>query len=428
VNTLTDSERSLGDNSESPVTPSGCRFCGQPIDRMFLDLGMSPPCQNRIFPSQLNHMEMFYPLRVLLCEHCFLVQLQEYVAPDEIFSDYAYFSSYSSSWVEHAERYVEMVIERFSLGEGSSIVELASNDGYLLQHFVNRKVPCLGIEPADNVAEVARQKGIPTLSKFFGADVANEIRKEHGSADLIIGNNVLAHVPDLNGFVSGLKSLLSDHGVVTMEFPHLERLIAENQFDTIYHEHFSYLSFSVVEKVFARHGLRLFDVQELPTHGGSLRIFACHDDSTVHVSTICVSELRSREANNGFSETRLYDEFAGKVKATKRNILAFLIDQNNQGKQVVGYGAPGKGNTLLNYCGIREDLLQYTVDLSPHKQNTYTPGTHIPIYSPDRIKETKPDFIFILPWNLKDEISKQCQYVREWGGQFVVPIPEIQVF
>ncbi len=322
MNTVSDNSRDAGSDSESEATP-GCRFCGQPIERMFLDLGMSPPCQNRIFPDQLNHTELFYPLRVLLCENCFLVQLQEYVAPGEIFSDYAYFSSYSASWVKHAERYVEFVIDRFSLGEESRVVELASNDGYLLQHFVTRKVTCLGIEPADNVAEVARKKGIPTISKFFGADVASEVREEYGSADLIVGNNVLAHVPDLNGFVSGLKLLLGDLGVVTMEFPHLERLIAENQFDTIYHEHFSYLSFSVVEKVFAQHGLRLFDVQELPTHGGSLRIFACHEDCSVHESTSSVTELRSREASNGFSEMTIYDEFAVNVKATKRNNLAY---------------------------------------------------------------------------------------------------------
>ena len=375
---------------------------------------MSPLCQNRIFPGQLNHMEPFYPLRVFLCSHCFLVQLQMYVAPNEIFSDYAYFSSYSKSWVQHAERYVEMVVERFRLDATSSVVELASNDGYLLQHFVKRQVPCLGIEPADNVAEVARQNGVPTLAKFFGPDTAQEILREHGSADLIIGNNVLAHVPDLNGFVGGIKILLADSGVVTMEFPHLERLMEENQFDTIYHEHFSYFSFFVVEKVFAQNGMRIFDVDELATHGGSLRIYACHEHNGDYVLSSSVDDLRKREIDKGFDKLEIYDLFAEQVKATKRDILSFLIKQNNEGKTVVGYGAPGKGNTLLNYCGIRQDFLQYTVDISPHKQNTFTPGTHIPIYAPEKISETRPDFVFILPWNLKSEIMKQNQHIRDW--------------
>ncbi len=407
---------------------ASCRFCGEPIDRTFVDLGMSPLCQNRIYPEQLNCMERFYPLRVFVCSQCFLVQLEEFVAPDEIFANYAYFSSYSESWVQHAERYVEMAIKRFALNENSKVVELASNDGYLLQHFVHRKVPCLGIEPAENVAEVARKNGIPTLAEFFGLNTARKIREEHGCADLVIGNNVLAHVPELNDFVSGVQALLAASGVVTMEFPHLEKLVESNQFDTIYHEHFSYFSFLVVEKVFASHGLRIFDVDELVTHGGSLRIYACHSEYSNHEQSDRVSILRQTEHEKGFGDFNIYDMFAEKVKRTKRDILSFFIKQNNEGKKIVGYGAPGKGNTLLNYCGIRQDLMQYTVDLSPHKQNTFTPGTHIPIYSPEKILETKPDFVFILPWNLKDEIMKQNHYISDWGGKFVVPIPEVKVY
>ncbi len=412
--------------TESVTSTVGCRLCGGAIDRVFLDLGMSPLCQNRILPGQINHMEPFYPLRVFRCPECFLVQLQEYVAPQEIFSDYAYFSSYSESWVRHAKNYVAMIVERIGLNEASSVVELASNDGYLLQHFVERFIPCLGIEPADNVAKVAIERGIPTVSQFFGPQVAKDVREEYGSADLIIGNNVLAHVPDLNGFVSGMKILLAPSGVITMEFPHLEKLMEQNQFDTIYHEHFSYFSFFVAESVFKRQGLRIFDVEELGTHGGSLRIFVCHDESD-HLPKDAVMRLRDRELEKGYNRPELYDFFADKVKATKREILSFLVEQKNNGKSIVGYGAPGKGNTLLNYCGIREDFLDYTVDLSPHKQNTYTPGTHIPIYSPEKIKETRPDLIFILPWNLMDEIIAQNQHVTEWGGRFVIPIPNVAV-
>lgn len=406
---------------------AGCRLCGAPLDHMMLDLGMSPPCQNRVKREQLNHMEAFYPLRVFVCESCFLVQLDEYVAPDNLFDDYGYFSSFSESWVKHASDYVDMITERLTLGADSKVVELASNDGYLLQHFHAKSIPCMGVEPADTVAQAAIDKGIPTTVRFFGEQTAVDVRKEFGAADLIIGNNVLAHVPDLNDFVTGIKALLAPSGVVTMEFPHLQRLFEENQFDTIYHEHFSYFSFIVARDVFARHGMTLFDVQELKSHGGSIRIFARHDDDTSKPVQPAVEELVTRERDKGYLDLGLYDAFAAKVRATKRDILGFLIEQRNAGKSIVGYGAPGKGNTLLNYCGIREDFLDYTVDISPHKQNTYTPGTHIPVYSPDRLKETRPDYILILPWNLKEEIVSRNRYVKDWGGKFVVPIPSVQI-
>jgi len=389
---------------------------------------MSPLCQTHITPEQLNHMEPFYPLHAYVCHECFLVQLEEYVAPDDIFSDYAYFSSYSDSWVEHARRYAEAMIERFDLGGSSQVVEIASNDGYLLQHFVKRGVPVLGVEPAANVAKVAVEKGIPTTVRFFGTETAKAIAAEHGKADLLLGNNVLAHVPNINDFVGGMKVLLKPSGVITMEFPHLYQLMDQNQFDTIYHEHFSYLSFMTVEKVFASHGLTLFDVEELGTHGGSLRIYGRHTENNALVVTARANALRQREISEGFAKLETYSTFTEKVKETKRGLLEFLINAKRAGKTIVGYGAPGKGNTLLNYCGIRQDFMDYTVDRSPHKQGKYTPGTHIPILSPDRIRETKPDYVLILPWNLKDEISQQMAYIREWGGKFVIPIPEVRIF
>jgi SAM-dependent methyltransferase len=372
-------------------------------------------------------MEAFYPLRVYVCESCFLVQLDEYIAPKNIFDDYAYFSSFSESWVKHAGDYVEMICARLELGKSSKVVELASNDGYLLQHFVAKSIPCMGIEPAANVAEAAIEKGIPTSVKFFGQKTAEEIRDDFGSADLIVGNNVLAHVPNLNDFVSGIKTLLAPRGVVTMEFPHLFRLFEENQFDTIYHEHFSYFSFVVAQEVFRRHGITLFDVQEIKSHGGSIRIFGRHDDDSSRGVSPAVEELAEREKDAGYLEMEIYDAFAEKVRSTKRDILSFLIKQKEAGQQIVGYGAPGKGNTLLNYCGIREDFLDYTVDISPHKQDTFTPGTHIPVYSPDKLRETKPDYILILPWNLTHEIVSRNDYVKDWGGQWVVPIPVVKI-
>ena len=408
--------------------PAKCRFCGTELRHTFVDLGMSPLCQTHIEPYQLNHMEPFYPLHVWICHKCFLVQLEEYVSPKDIFTEYAYFSSYSDSWVMHAKRYAEMMKERFGVDASKKVMEIASNDGYLLQHFVKMGVPVLGIEPAANVAKVAVEKGIPTTVQFFGAASATSIAAEYGQADLLLGNNVLAHVPDINDFVGGMKVLLRAGGVITMEFPHLFRLIAENQFDTIYHEHFSYLSFYAVEQIFAAHGLTLFDVEKLPTHGGSLRIYARHsDDASKPVSARAVAQ-RNEELQNGVDRVDSYTTFGEKVKATKRAILNFLIEAKGAGKSIVGYGAPGKGNTLLNYCGIRTDFLDYTVDRSPYKQGKYTPGTHIPILPPERIRETKPDYVFILPWNLKDEVMVQTGYIREWGGKFVVPIPEVKVY
>jgi hypothetical protein len=403
-----------------------CRFCAQPLSLSFANLGMSPLCQTHIEPHELNHMERFYPLHAWVCESCWLVQLEEYVSPDQIFSDYAYFSSYADSWVEHARRYAEKMIELWSLGKSSLVMEIASNDGYLLQHFVARGVPCRGIEPAANVAEEAVKKGIPTTVKFFGRQTASEVAAEFGRPNLLLGNNVLAHVPDINDFVAGMKILLAPGGVITMEFPHLQRLMAENQFDTIYHEHFSYLAFGTVQKIFAHHGLRLFDVEELTTHGGSLRIYGCHMDDP-RANKHAVQAMLEQERAFGLTSAAVYSQFAAQVLATKRKLLAFLIEAKNAGKRVVGYGAPGKGNTLLNYCGIRTDFLDYTVDRSPHKQGRYTPGTHIPILAPERIRETRPDYVLILPWNLQNEIARSHAYIREWGGRFVVPIPSVRV-
>jgi 2-polyprenyl-3-methyl-5-hydroxy-6-metoxy-1,4-benzoquinol methylase len=404
-----------------------CRFCGTELRYTFVDLGMAPPCNDMVKPSQLNEMEAFYPQHVRVCDQCFLVQLQEYVSPAKIFSDYTYFSSYSDTMVQHARDYVDMITDRFGLNKNSQVIELASNDGYLLQWFIKKDIPVLGIEPAANVAEVAMQKGIPSVVKFFGHQTAKELAAQGQFADLVIGNNVLAHVPNINDFVSSMKIILKPQGVVTMEFPHLLRLMTENQFDTIYHEHFSYLSFVTVGRIFAAHGLTLFDVQELPTHGGSLRIYACHAEDTSKQISERVTELRNRELAAGFSNIETYLSFGEQVKETKRKLLEFLIDAKRAGKTIVGYGAPGKGNTLLNYCGIRTDFLDYTVDRSPHKQGLYLPGTRIPVFHPDKIRETKPDYVLILPWNLKDEVMQQMSYIAEWGGQFVVPIPEVKV-
>jgi SAM-dependent methyltransferase len=405
-----------------------CRFCGTTLRHTFVDLGMSPLCESYLTRDQINQMEPFYPLHVYVCGECFLVQLEAYVSAEHIFGDYAYFSSYSDSWVEHARAYTEKMVDRFHLGQRHQVVELASNDGYLLQHFVARDIPALGVEPAANVAEVAVRKGIPTLIKFFGENIARELAAEGRQADLLLGNNVLAQVPDLNDFVKGMKILLKPHGVVTVEFPHLMRLMEENQFDTIYHEHFSYFSFITTEKIFSAHGLTIFDVEELFTHGGSLRVYARHADDASKPVSERVREILSREANAGFNGLECYASFGEQVKETKRKLLAFLIKAKREGKSVAGYGAPGKGNTLLNYCGIRSDFLDYTVDRSPHKQGKFLPGTHIPICRPDKIKETRPDFVLILPWNLKTEIMEQVAYIRTWGGRFVVPIPEVRIY
>jgi SAM-dependent methyltransferase len=405
-----------------------CRFCAAALQQSVVDLGMSPLTQSFLGAGQLNDMEPFYPLRVYLCERCLLVQLQEYVPPEHIFGDYAYFSSYSDAWLRHARSYVAMVVERLGLDGGSRVVEIASNDGYLLQYFVERGIPALGVEPARNVAEVARAKGIPTLNEFFNQTTAHRLVEEGGRADLVIGNNVLAHVPDLNGFVAAMAVLLAPRGVITMEFPHVVRLIEENQFDTIYHEHFSYFSLLTVEQIFAAHGLTLFDVEEIPTHGGSLRIFARHAADTARPVGPRVADLRRRERGAGFDRPDRYVAFAEQVKETKRKLLEFLISAKRRGESVVGYGAAAKGNTLLNYCGIRSDFIDYTVDRSPHKQGKFLPGTHIPILHPDEIARTKPNYLLIIPWNLKDEITEQMSYIREWNGRFIVPIPEVRVY
>ena len=404
-----------------------CRFCDAPLTLSFADLGMSPPSNSYLRPEQLDRMERFYPLHAWVCGRCFLVQLEEFETPEEIFSDYAYFSSYSDSWLRHAKDYADTMARRFGLGGSSFVIEIASNDGYLLQYFVERGVPVLGIEPAANVAAVAQKKGVPSLVKFFGVQTAKRLAALGKRPDLLLGNNVLAHVPDLNDFVAGMKILLAPTGVITMEFPHLLRLMQENQFDTIYHEHFSYISFVVAERVFAAHGLTLFDVDEIPTHGGSLRIYARHAENTVLRVSDRVTELRAREQAAGLERPETYRSFAEQVKATKRSLLKFLIAAQEDGKRVVGYGAPAKGNTLLNYCGVRSDLLEYTVDRSPYKQGHFLPGVHIPVYAPERIRETRPDYVLILPWNLKDEIVAQMADVRGWGGRFVTPIPRARV-
>ena len=404
-----------------------CRFCHSPLTQSFVDLGMSPLCQDHVKPEELNRMEPFYPLHAYVCSNCFLVQLDEFVAPSDIFNDYAYFSSYSDSWLQHAKRYSEQIIERLGIGTGKLVAELASNDGYLLQNFVERGIPVLGVEPAANVAEYAIKRGIRTETKFFGLNTAKELVSKYGKADLLIGNNVLAHVPDINDFVSGMKEFLAADGVITMEFPHLLRLVEGNQFDTIYHEHFSYLSFTTVEKIFKSHGLVLFDVDELPTHGGSIRIYARHKEDIDKEITERVVNLLLEEETIGMSSLSFYADFEQKVKDTKRRILEFLIAAKKEGKSVAGYGAPGKGNTLLNYCGIRTDFIDYTVDRNPHKQGNFLPGTLIPIYSPDKIKETKPDYVFILPWNLKEEIMANMSFIGDWGGKFVIPIPELTI-
>ena len=404
-----------------------CRFCGTPLSHVFADLGMSPLANAYLSEEQLGQMEPFYPLRALVCHECFLVQLEDYETPDAIFSDYAYFSSYSTTWLEHSRRYAEMAIERFDLGERSRVVELASNDGYLLQYFQDRGVPVLGIEPAANVAEVAREKGIRTIVKFFGRATAREVAAMM-NADLVIGNNVLAHVPDLNDFVAGVKLVLGPRGVVTMEFPHLMQLISRNEWDTIYHEHFSYFSFRTVSRVFERHGMTLFDVEELPTHGGSLRIYGRHTEDDTKPRTERAEELARREGNAGFDRLETYLGFSEEVKQAKWELLEFLVARRKEGTTIVAYGAPAKGNTLLNYCGVGREFIEYTCDLNPHKQGHYLPGTRIPIRAPEAIRDTRPELVFILPWNLREEIMAQLSFVREWGGRFLVRTPELRVY
>lgn len=403
-----------------------CRFCKSPLEHTFVHLGMSPLCQDFVGKADLKKMEPFFPLHVYVCDHCFLVQLEEFATPDEIYDDYLYFSSYSDTWLTHSKNYADKVVDEFKITENSLVAELASNDGYLLQYFFVRGIPVLGIEPATNAAVIAERKGIRTERKFFGVKTAHELIEKYGKVDLLIGNNVLAHVPDINDFIAGMKLFLKSDGVITMEFPHLLRLMEENQFDTIYHEHFSYLSFSTVNTMFRHHGLTLVNVEELTTHGGSLRIYAKHEEQDAVISDT-VHLLLNRELEAGVRSLAFYKAFGEKVAQAKWKILEFLITAKRKGKKIVGYGAPGKGNTLLNYCGIRTDFIDYTVDKNPHRQGKYLPGTLIPVYHPDKIRETKPDYVFILPWNLKDEIMDSMEYIQEWGGKFVVPIPELKV-
>ncbi|HET6515124.1 MAG TPA: class I SAM-dependent methyltransferase [Thermodesulfovibrionales bacterium] len=404
-----------------------CRFCKTPLHHVFVDLGVSPLANSYLKEEQLRKMEPHYPLCVYVCDRCYLVQLPEVQSPEEIFSDYAYFSSYSESWLRHARDYTGLMVDRFGFDSRSQVIEIASNDGYLLQYFKEKGVPVLGIEPAKNVAKAAQEAGIPTIVKFFGTETARELAAQGTHADLLLGNNVLAHVPDINDFVAGMKIVLKPRGVITMEFPHLMRLIDENQFDTIYHEHYSYLSLLSVEKVFASHGLTLFDVDELPTHGGSLRIYARHAEDESRPVDRKIHDLRKKEASAGLASLDSYQSFNEKVKETKRKVLTFMIEAKRSGKSIAAYGAPAKGNTLLTYCGIRTDFIDFTVDRSPHKQDHYLPGTHIPIYHPDRITDAKPDYLIILPWNLKEEIMDQMSSIREWGGKFVVFIPEVRI-
>jgi len=403
---------------------AACRLCGTHLKHTFVDLGMSPPCESFITAGQRDQMEAYYPLYALVCDHCFLVQLKEYFSPADIFTEYAYFSSYATSWVDHARTYCDEITERLGLGGDSYVVEIASNDGYLLQHFLPKKIPVLGIEPAVNVAQAAIAKGIPTRVDFFGAALATQLVSESGRADLLIGNNVLAQVPDLNDFVRGMQLLLKPEGVITLEFPHLANLIEHNQFDTIYHEHFSYFSLLTIRYMAHRHHLKVIDVEELTTHGGSLRVYLAHHTSRRKAGPR-VAALIKREQAFGLADITTYEQFSEKTRRTKRDLLSFLIAAKNAGKRICGYGAPGKGNTLLNYCGIGTDFLEFTVDRNPYKHGRFTPGMHIPIYDPSMIDQYQPDYILILPWNFRDEIIRQMQHVVGWGGKFIIPIPHV---
>jgi hypothetical protein len=418
----------LAAETQQKTVTKRCRFCSAPLERTFVDLGMSPLCETYPSLADLNRGEVYYPLHVYVCEHCFLVQLEQYESPENIFSDYAYFSSYSDLWLKHAENYCDKIMRRLGLGAESFVAEVASNDGYLLQYFVQRSVPVLGIEPAANVARVAVEKGVPTLVRFFGAQLAQELAAAGRCADLVVGNNVLAQVPDLNDFVEGLQVLLKPEGALTLEFPHLLRLMERNEFDTIYHEHFSYFSLLTAVRILEAHGLKVFDVEELTTHGGSLRVYACQAKGQKHGIEPSVRRLIAEERGAGLASVGGYESFTLQVRQTKWALVDFLLTAARQGKAVAGYGAPGKSATLLHYCGIGKDLIAYTVDRSPYKQGRFLPGSHIPIYHPDQIRETKPDYVVILPWNLQDEIMQQLQYIREWGGRFVVPIPQVAIY
>ncbi len=401
-----------------------CLNCGNKLRYTFADLGTSPLCNEILKPEQVNDGQMSYPLHTYVCDACFLVQVGKCVSPEKIYEDYSYFSSYSDSWLKHAERYVDFMMDEYKINRESFVVEIASNDGYLLQYFNRKKVPLLGVEPSDTVARAALEKGIPTEMMFFGTDTAAKLKKKYQPADLILGNNVLAHVPQINDFIEGLDIMLDEQGIMTFEFPHLMQLIENNQFDTIYHEHFFYYSLHSVQSLFKKHGFTIFDVQELSTHGGSIRIFVTRESNPKYKVSDNVYQMLRQEKQKGYLNVEFYKSFGEYVRQTKRDILRLVINLKNHGQSIVGYGAPGKGNTLLNYCGIGTDFIDYTVDRSPHKQGHYLPGSLIPILSPDKIKETRPDYIFILPWNLKDEIIKQLHYVSEWGAQFIVPIPQ----
>ena len=417
----------LQTSAEMSPDQRGCRFCGDGLEHVVVDLGMSPLCQSQVDRDDLNKHELFYPLRAYVCEKCWLVQVHEHVAGEEIFSHYAYFSSFSDSWLAHASNYVDMITERLQLGDGAHVVEVASNDGYLLQNFVAKGISCLGIEPAANVAQVAIDKGIPVDVSFFGVETATRIAGEGKKADLLVANNCLAHVPDLNDFVGGMKLLLAEGGVINVEYPHLLNIIEQNHLDTIYQEHYCYHSLYTLEQVFAHHGMRIFDADEIPTHGGSLRIYVSHDSDDAKTVTDAVHEIRRREIDRGLTKLSTFHAFAERVKQTKWNLVEFLIAARRDGKRVVGYGAPGKGNTMLNYCGIREDLIDFTVDRNPFKQNSFLVGSRIPVYAPEVIDDFKPEYVLIMPWNLRDEIVEQLQHIREWGGQFVVAIPELEI-
>lgn len=406
-----------------------CRFDQQPLTHVFIDLGFSPPSNSFLTAEQLNEPEVYYPLKLYVSERSFLVQIDEYKKANDIFNrEYVYFSSYSTSWLAHCKRYTEQMISRFGFNQHSQIIEIASNDGYLLQYFHEQGIPVLGIEPTANTAEVARSKGISTMTEFFGVALAQKLVADGYTADLLLGNNVLAHVPDLNDFVAGLKMVLKADGVITMEFPHLMQLVENNQFDTIYHEHFSYFSFLTVQHIFAQHGLRLFDVEELPTHGGSLRIYATHHENASHALSPAVADLLAKEKAIGMDNLTYYAGFGQKAEQIKYDFLSFLIEQKRLGKKVAAYGAAAKGNTLLNYCGIKQDLITFVADASPHKQGKYLPGSHVPVVNEALIRQEKPDFIVILPWNIRDEIMNQLAYVREWGAKFVTAIPRLIIF
>lgn len=401
-----------------------CLNCQNELKHTFTDLGTSPLCEEFVKPEKVNSGQQFYPLHAYVCDNCYLVQVGEYVKPEDIYSDYYYYSSYSDSWLRHSKEYVELMINDYGINQDSFVVEIASNDGYLLQYFKEREIPILGVEPSENVARVSIEKEIPTEKVFFGEKMAPGLKQKYGSADLILGNNVLAHVPKINDFVSGLELMLAPKGIMTFEFPHLMQLVDNNQFDTIYHEHFFYYSLHSVQSIFRNHGMKIFDVQELSTHGGSIRIFITRESNDDYEVSDNVRRILSLEKDKGYLDIDFYTSFDKHVQKTKNDILQLLIDLKSQGKTIAGYGAPGKGNTLLNYCGIRRDFIDYTVDRNPNKHGYFLPGSLIPIFHPEKIKETKPDYIFILPWNLKDEIMEQISYVRDWGAKFIIPIPE----